>query len=240
MKSRYSLLLFILAITFSSCDGEFDAQENSITLLKPEGLCQGGISTINNQLIVPFSWSIDTETGYKKFKLEIIKEGQSNDEVTTQEITGTNIDTVITLERGKNYQWKIIGTLNSGEDILTTPKRFFSESEPVLDILPLPSQISITNRTDSFNVTWSNRNEDVDNLSYNVYLSDRIESGAAIDDVTLLSYTQQGDTRFETDNKEESILKSSLSPGDYIVRVETIKTENGITNRVFSFSRFEY
>jgi hypothetical protein len=238
MKSRYSLIVVILAITFSSCEGEFVAQENSITLLAPDGLCEGGVPASNNQLHVPFSWSIDTATGFESFILKLTKE---EDESTIDiKIGGSTVDTIITLERGKNYEWNIAGTLTSGREIITTPQSFFSESEPALDILPLPSQISITNRTDSFNVTWSNRNENVDNLSYKVYLSDRIESGAAIDEVTLLSYTQQGDTRFETDNKEESILKSSLSPGDYIVSVETIKTENGITNSAFSFSKFSY
>ncbi|APA64457.1 hypothetical protein [Maribacter sp. 1_2014MBL_MicDiv] len=235
MKTRYSSILVILTLFFVSCEGEFIPKNNSIALIEPDGLCQGGISTTNNRLEIPFSWSIDSETGFKEFSIQLIREDDNS--TSNYNVSGLKLDTIITLERGKNYQWSIIGRLNSGEEIPTNQISFYSESEPILDILPLPSQILIANRTDSFLITWNNDNEDIDNLSYKVWLSDKIESETAIEDVTQLNYTQLGATRFDTDIKEEIILKSSLSTGDYIVRIETIKTENGISNSVDTYSK---
>ncbi|TLF46356.1 hypothetical protein [Maribacter aurantiacus] len=238
MKSRYSSILVILALIFVSCEGEFIPKDNSITLIEPDGLCEGGVSTTNNRLEIPFSWSVDSETGFEEFSIQLIREDDNS--TSNYNVSGTKLDTIITLERGKNYLWSIIGRLNSGEEIPTTQQGFFSESEPILDILPSPSEITVENRANSFYVTWSNENEDQENLSYIISLSDKIDAGSIIEDVTQLNYTKRGDTRFETDSKEESILKSGIELGDYIIRLETIKTENGIDNSVNTYSRFSY
>jgi hypothetical protein len=234
MKSRYFFILVILALIFVSCEGEFIPKDNSITLIEPDGLCEGGVSTTNNRLEIPFSWSVDSETGFEEFSIQLIREDDNS--TSNYNVSGIKLDTIITLERGKNYQWSIIGRLNSGEEIPTTKQGFFSESEPILDVLPLPSKISFRTTINEFVVTWSNDRENIDNLSYDVFLSNKFETNEIIEDVTVLTYNQRGTTRSESDSKEETIPLNELSSGDYyIFRIQTNKTEDGITNSTNSY-----
>lgn len=219
------------------CNGEFLPDQNSIVPIKPVGLCEGGIPKANNTLEVPFEWSISGEANYTGFTIKITNKDDLSSQ--TVEITGDMTTAPINLERGKNYEWQVIGTSNLGTEIPSLSEDFFSETRPIEDNLPLPSKISINKLLTAIEVIWSNDNEDVDNLSYDLLLSSRFNSDEIIEDVTQLSYDQLGNTRSESDNKRELIPLSSLEIGHYIIQIKTFKTENGITNSSNSYARIK-
>jgi len=221
-----------------SCTGEFTPLSGgSIILEAPVGLCEGGEPAPNNRLEVPFRWSVDKETDYQEFVIEIKNLDDDTSEMIP--VSGDKTEQSVTLERGKNYEWKVIGKSSSSQ-IPSLPEKFFSESQPTNDNLPLPSKISVRNLTSTFEVTWTNDKEESDNLTYDVFLSSRIEPDAPIDDVTKLNYDPRGNNRSESDPKVEVIEKNGLDKGDYVVRIQTNKTENGITNTANSYSRIKY
>lgn len=238
MKNNLIYVGILVFLIFISCDGKFDPDPDSIILIKPDGLCEGGLPASNNRLDIPFEWSVDEDSNFNGFVVEIKNVDDSSSEPILIEASGSTSQELISLERGKNYEWRVIGNTATSSQVISPNKKFFSESQPTLDILPSPSKISIRPTQNAFVVTWTNDNETEDNLSYEVFLSEKIESGEAIEDVTKLNYDKRGNTRSESDEKEELISTSSLEKGDYVIRIRTNKTENGITNSANSYSKF--
>ena len=242
MKKKVLVVLLFFGLLSARSEGEFIVDDaTSITLIQPDGLCEGGIEGQNNTLIIPFEWSVSGDASITGFTLEIVeRDNQTAQPQIIENIDGQLSEFQVTLDRGKFYVWKINGTLSSGEVVLSPNLEFYSETFPNDDEAPLPSQITILELQNSFEIRWTNDREETDNLNYQVWLSNALGPNAAIEDVSALNYVPQGGQRDESEVKILEISKNELnSNSDYVVRLETIKVvNNAITNRTFSYLKF--
>lgn len=238
MRVKY-IFIALVFLTFTGCMGEFTADKNAIIITRPLGLCEGGTPKANNTLEIPFEWSVDGEAGYTGFTIEVKNLSNPSSQPILKEVLDSSTMTTIVLPRGQNFEWKVTGQSNLGSKEASEDKGFFSESLPTEDNLPLPSKISIRYLQTAIEIIWSNDNEDIDDLSYDLLLSTRIASDENIPDVTKLNYNPIGNTRSESDAKRELITLSSIETGDYILQIRTSKTENGVTNSSNSFAKIK-
>lgn len=249
-KIHTELVLFLAIITIFGCEeGEFKADTSAainLSVPRQDALCEGGEEQPNNRILVPFEWSIEGGQSFESFIVNIYSNEDLENVITTSgSLSGEVRTTRIELERGEDLIWEVIGILTANSQSVPSPQwGFYSESAPQENGAPLPSRITTLRRSQTdFLFSWSNDNENVDELTYNIYRSTNpIAAGSQIDDVTNLDYTQLGTTRSETDSKELSILFSSLNGnGDYILRVETIKAITESLNLTTdSYKRFNY
>lgn len=232
MKKSYLYLLFIFALTLSSCGGGGDESEtiepdvNTAPTIPNQIFPLDNTICTDNNVVFEWSASTDAEANIITYRLEV-SENKSFSPLTNTD-TSFSESKLITLDKGKAYFWRIkaIDSRNAESDY-SSVMQFVTEGEGVLNHIPFAPALvapTLNSEIDSTSVvlTWSASDVDGDPLSYDVYLD-----------------TDENPTTLISENQSETSYNATDLPAStkYYFKI-LVKDDKGASSigQIWSFS----
>lgn len=222
----YIALLFSILL---SCDGKFEAGNNSFfTLKSPSGdRCEVGNLVPDNSLKMNVEFAWEYKGTFTEATLMIFdEEGDLFLDKTYQGEIPSKDEFII--DRNKNYSWTIEGTDASGNRKETKPELFFSELL-VERAAPYPPLLELISDGNGFTLIITSSELEFNNeVIYQPYFSvTPVEIGAPLN-VNVVNFEKSGgEFNYGSSSMITEELKNGLLMGDYFFRVDAIFENNG-------------
>ncbi|MGM8361885.1 hypothetical protein ACSV4D_08230 [Flavobacterium sp. ARAG 55.4] len=222
------LYLLKISILLTACGSSGDDEVNEpVTNNAPSVPIQvypgNNVLCIDNS--VNFSWNpaIDSENDPISYVLEISKNNTFSPLIETKTVSTTS--TVISLEKGVLYYWRVKATDVENSSNFSTSNSFYTEGNGISNHIPFAPElvsplINSTILDASVNLKWTNSDLDNDPLSYDVYCG-----------------TSNPPTEKKGDNITTTNLSVTLEPSKkYYWRIVAKDGKGGITTgQIWSF-----
>jgi hypothetical protein len=166
---RITFIVSLFFILLTGCEGKFETNVDlqAVTLLLPENNSQClGARTSSNLIAVEFDW--EEREGVNSFLLEYedVVTGTQFTELT--EVSSTILD----LEPGTLYRWKVTVTDGFGNSKTSEEFTFYTEGLSEANHVPFPPNLGINNNGDNtVTLSWQSTDLDNDIDYYNVFFS---------------------------------------------------------------------
>jgi fibronectin type 3 domain-containing protein len=166
---RITFIVSLFFILLIGCEGKFETNVNlqAVTLLLPENNSQClGARTSSNLIAVEFDW--EEREGVNSFLLEY------EDVVTGTQFTELTeaSSTILDLEPGTLYRWKVTVTDGFGNSKTSEEFTFYTEGLSEANHVPFPPNLGINNNGDNtVELSWQSTDLDNDIDYYNVFFS---------------------------------------------------------------------
>jgi len=234
MKKRYLYVLIIVGLAFSCSSGgddgpgpDPDPVNNTAPTVPSQVYPLSNTLCIDNNVVFEWNASTDAEGNSISYSIEV-SENNSFSPVSQSRSVNASTSTIITLDKGKSYYWRIKAKdSNSAESEFSSVSHFLTEGEGVSNHLPfapvlvapvLNAAIDGTSTT----LSWTASDFDNDALTFDVYLDTNNNPAAMVSE-------NQSATTFEATG-----LTAATT---YYFKV-VVKDENGgvTIGQVWSFS----
>lgn len=128
---------------------------------------------IDNELEFTWESSSDTDGDLISYTMQVTNDKQFADIIS--ETTSDETKTVITLEKGKTFFWRVLAIDEKNNKSNYSPSwEFYTEGEPVTNQLPFPPEVINPNPHEIISGTstllsWNSSDADDENLTHDVY-----------------------------------------------------------------------
>lgn len=193
MKKPYFYLGTIITSFFLSCSGGGDGDPGpgpdpvntaptvpSLVYPLSNTLC------IDNNVVFQWNPSTDSEGNPISYSVEVSE--SSNFASLAHNVSSSAVSSIITLEKGKSYYWRIKAKDNKGaESAYSTVSQFLTEGDGVSNHLPFAPELvapALNSEIDGTSTTlsWTANDVDGDTLSYDVYFGTEASPSTKVSD----------------------------------------------------------
>ena len=173
--SWLTLILFATGLILTGCKGDDGPSlPGAVTLIFPENNseCLTGIVLNENTSEVEFRWQAVSNAATYRLTVRHLVDG------TTEQVTTSNTNARVVLDRGAPYSWSVVGQTNSGMSGTSSPTFQFYNAGNFLSYPPFPASVVSPASGASLNASnqgqvlleWSGGDVDGDLSGYEIFL----------------------------------------------------------------------